>query len=45
MQRFVTASIEGWYSYLDGDPAPGNALIKKDNPEESDALSPMPSPR
>ena len=38
VQRFVNASIEGWYSYLDGDPAPGNALIKKDNPEESDAL-------
>jgi NitT/TauT family transport system substrate-binding protein len=38
VQRFVNASIAGWYSYLDGDPAPGNALIKKDNPEESDAL-------
>lgn len=38
VQRFVNASIEGWYSYLYGDPAPANALIKKDNPEESDAL-------
>ncbi|HEX3860693.1 MAG TPA: ABC transporter substrate-binding protein [Stellaceae bacterium] len=38
VQRFVNASIEGWYSYLDGDPAPGNALIKKDNPEMTDAL-------
>jgi NitT/TauT family transport system substrate-binding protein len=38
VQRFVNASIEGWYSYLYGDPAPGNALIKKDNPEMSDAL-------
>lgn len=38
VQRFVDASIEGWYSYLYGDPAPANALIKKDNPEESDAL-------
>jgi NitT/TauT family transport system substrate-binding protein len=38
VQRFVDASIEGWYSYLYGDPAPGNALIKADNPEESDAL-------
>ena len=38
VQRFIDASIEGWYSYLNGDPAPGNALIKKDNPEESDAL-------
>ena len=38
VQRFVDASIEGWYSYLYGDPAPGNALIKKDNPEMNDAL-------
>ncbi|HUZ74081.1 MAG TPA: ABC transporter substrate-binding protein [Stellaceae bacterium] len=37
VRRFVAASIEGWYSYL-RDPAPGNALIKKDNPEEDDAL-------
>ena len=38
VQRFVDASIEGWYSYLNGDPAPGNALIKSDNPEMTDAL-------
>jgi NitT/TauT family transport system substrate-binding protein len=38
VQRFVNASIEGWYSYLDGDPSPGNALIKGDNPEMTDAL-------
>jgi NitT/TauT family transport system substrate-binding protein len=38
VQRFVNASIEGWYSYLNGDPSPGNALIKKDNPEENDDL-------
>jgi NitT/TauT family transport system substrate-binding protein len=37
VQRFVNASIEGWYSYLNGDPTPGNNLIKKDNPEMSDA--------
>lgn len=36
VQRFVDASIKGWYSYLHGDPAPGNALIKKDNPEMTD---------
>ena len=35
VQRFVDASIKGWYSYLK-DPAPGNALIKKDNPEMTD---------
>ncbi len=38
VQRFVDASIEGWYGYLNGDPAPGNALIKRDNPEMTDAL-------
>src|ERR1700736_1058110 len=38
VQRFVDASIEGWYSYLYGDPAAGNALIRRDNPEMTDAL-------
>jgi NitT/TauT family transport system substrate-binding protein len=38
VKRFVDASIEGWYSYLYGDPAPGNALIKQANPEMTDAL-------
>jgi len=38
VQRFVNASIEGWYSFLYGDPAPAYALIKKDNPEQSDDL-------
>ncbi len=38
VQRFVDASIEGWAAYLDGDPAPGNALIRKDNPEMTEAL-------
>ncbi len=36
VQRFVDASIKGWYSYLNGDPTPGNELIKQDNPEMSD---------
>jgi NitT/TauT family transport system substrate-binding protein len=34
--RFVKASLEGWRSYL-ADPAPGNALIKADNPKMTDA--------
>jgi NitT/TauT family transport system substrate-binding protein len=38
VQRFVDASIIGWYHYLYGDNAPGNALIKKLNPEMSDEL-------
>jgi NitT/TauT family transport system substrate-binding protein len=33
VKRFIEASIEGWYSYLYGDPGPANALIIKDNPE------------
>lgn len=33
--RFVKASMEGWKSYMD-NPAPGNELIKKDNPNMSD---------
>ncbi len=38
VQRFVDASIEGWYSYLYGDPSPANAAIRKANPEMTDAL-------
>jgi NitT/TauT family transport system substrate-binding protein len=38
VQRFVDASIEGWHSYLNGDPGPANALIKRANPEMTDAL-------
>ncbi|HEY9646864.1 MAG TPA: ABC transporter substrate-binding protein [Chroococcidiopsis sp.] len=36
VQRFVDASIKGWYSYLHGDPTAANELIKKDNPEMTD---------
>lgn len=38
VQAFVTATQRGWLDYLNGNPAPGNALIKRDNPEMSDAL-------
>jgi NitT/TauT family transport system substrate-binding protein len=38
VQAFVDASIDGWASYLSGDPTPANALIKKDNPEMTDDL-------
>ena len=38
VQRFVDASAEGWKSYLNGDPAPANALIKQDNPEMTDDM-------
>src|SRR2546427_318493 len=36
VQRFVNATIEGWYSYLYGDPGPANTLIKKENPDMGD---------
>jgi len=38
VQRFVDASDIGWYHYLYGDSSLGNALIKKHNPEMTDAL-------
>jgi NitT/TauT family transport system substrate-binding protein len=38
VQRFVDASLEGWAQYLKGGPpiAAANALIKRDNPEQTD---------
>jgi len=38
VQRFVDASVEGWAAYLDGDPAPAHALIRRENPEMTDGL-------
>ena len=38
VQRFVDASVIGWYNYLYGDNRPGNALIKKANPDMTDDL-------
>jgi NitT/TauT family transport system substrate-binding protein len=38
VQRFVDASIVGWYHYLYGDSAPANEMIKKLNPEMTDEL-------
>jgi NitT/TauT family transport system substrate-binding protein len=37
LQRFVQASAEGWKSYL-ANPAAGNSLIMKDNPQMTPAL-------
>ncbi|MDX5930168.1 ABC transporter substrate-binding protein [Acidiphilium acidophilum] len=33
VQRFIAASAAGWKSYLDGNPAPAFALIRKANPD------------
>ena len=38
VQRFVDASIIGWYNYLYGDNKAANAMIKKLNPEMTDEL-------
>lgn len=37
VRRFVLAIAEGWKSYL-ANPAPGNALIRRDNPQMEAAL-------
>ncbi|MBR0826570.1 ABC transporter substrate-binding protein [Bradyrhizobium manausense] len=38
VQRFVDASVVGWYNYLYRDNSAGNAMIKKLNPEMTDEL-------
>jgi NitT/TauT family transport system substrate-binding protein len=36
VRGFLHAFIRGWKDYLEGDPAPGNALIKTQNPKVDD---------
>ena len=36
VQAFVDATRQGWKDYLHANPAPANALIKRDNPDMSD---------
>jgi NitT/TauT family transport system substrate-binding protein len=38
VQRFVDASVTGWYNYLYGDNTAANAMIRKLNPEMTDDL-------
>ena len=38
VQRFIDASVIGWYNYLYGDNKAANALIRKHNPEMSEQL-------
>jgi NitT/TauT family transport system substrate-binding protein len=38
VQRFVDASIIGWYNYIYGDNSAANAMIRKLNPEMTDEL-------
>ena len=37
VQKFVDASLIGWYNYLYGDNKAANEMIKKANPESTDA--------
>jgi NitT/TauT family transport system substrate-binding protein len=38
VRAFVEASLDGWAIYLTGNPVLANDLIKKDNPEMTDAV-------
>ena len=38
VQRFIDASVIGWYNYIYRDNSAGNALIKKMNPDMTDDL-------
>lgn len=38
VQRFVDASIRGWYSFIYSDPSPAYDLIKKGNADMTDGL-------
>jgi NitT/TauT family transport system substrate-binding protein len=38
VQRFVDASVIGWYNYLYGDNKPANTMIKQLNPDMTDEL-------
>jgi len=35
VKAFVVATAIGWNAYLNGDPKPGDALIMKDNPDQT----------
>lgn len=38
LRSFIAASAEGWRDYVRGDAAPGDALIRKDNPDMTQAI-------
>ncbi len=38
VRAFVAATAKGWRDYLSGNAAPGDTLIKRHNPEMTDAL-------
>lgn len=38
LRAFLRAYIRGWHDYLEGDPAPAHAAMKKANPTNTDAF-------
>ncbi len=38
LKAFMAAYIRGWRDYIEGDPAPAHALMKRDNPQLSDGF-------
>ena len=38
LRAFIAASVEGWRDYIHGDSKGADALIRKDNPEMTQAL-------
>ena len=38
VRAFVEATAEGWQTYLNGDPSPADALIKRGNPDMTDDI-------
>lgn len=38
LRAFLAAYIHGWRDYLAGDPAPGNALLRRANPNNTEAF-------
>jgi NitT/TauT family transport system substrate-binding protein len=38
VQAFYDATRDGWHDYLYADPRPANTLIKRDNPDMTDAI-------
>jgi len=38
VRAFMAAFIRGWKDYIEGDPAPANALMKRENPNNTDGF-------
>jgi NitT/TauT family transport system substrate-binding protein len=38
LKAFLAAYIRGWRDYIEGDPSPAHALMKRDNPQNTDTF-------